>query len=150
MAKLHAADDPGGIPIDSSVLAPGWHRDDDVPLSRGWVSVRDTASAFVAAVITSDNLWSGYAQAFVSADDSLGGDTVDLVKLVRRATGEVLEVKPRSQLEEHKSANLYCNSRCKQLFGWTPKDRWEDILALVAAGGYTFDDWKVHNVRTRL
>ncbi len=150
MAKLHAAGDLGGMPIDSAVLAPGWHRDDGVPISRGWISARDTASAFVAAVLTSDSLWSGYACALVSADDSLGGDTVDLLKLVRRSTGEDVEVKARSRLHERKSANLYCNERCKRLFGWAPSDRWEDMLALVAAGGCSFDDWKVHRRKPRL
>jgi hypothetical protein len=144
MAKLHAAGEPGGLSIDASALAPGWHRDDGVPQSRGWVSARDTAAAFVAAALTSDHLWSGYACALVSADDSLGGDAVDLPRLIQTATGSRVEVRLGSALEGRKGSNLYANRACKQLFGWVPRDSWDEVVALIAGGGYLFDDWKIH------
>jgi UDP-glucose 4-epimerase len=129
VAELNAGGEPQGIAVD----APHYG---GLPAFRAWVSSRDCAACFAAALAAD---FDGYAVAQVAADDSMGG--VDTLAHAGRVLGYLPEVRDPRRFEAWPTASALDNGRAARLFGWTPRDRWESIIGLVRDRPWSFAGW---------
>lgn len=131
IAELNAGGEDQGITVDAPLYG-------GLPAYRAWVSSRDCAAAFVDAVM--NDRWSGYVDAYVAADDAMAG--ADTIATVEAVVGHRPEIRDLRRYEIDPAASALSNDRAKRLFGWAPRDRWRDIVALVRDREWTFDGWR--------
>lgn len=131
IAELNAVGEDQGIAVGAPLYG-------GLPAFRAWVSSRDCAAAFVDAVMS--NGWAGHVDAYVAADDAMAG--ADTIATVEAVVGHRPEIRDPRRYEIDPAASALSNIRAKCLFGWTPRDRWRDIVALVRDRPWTFDGWR--------
>jgi len=129
IAELNDAGEDQGIAVD----APHYG---GLPAYRAWISSRDCAAAFAAAL---DADFGAYDRFFIAADDTLGG--IDALANARAVAGRGIELGDSNRFEVEANASTLDNRHAKSVLGWTPRDSWKDIVGLVAAGATSFESW---------
>ena len=129
MAELNASGEDQGIAVD----APAYG---GLPAFRAWVSSRDCAAAFAAALEADFGPFDVFN---VAADDTMGG--VSALANAEAVLGYRPEVRDPERFGSEPVASTLDNRRAKRVLGWQPGDRWSDIVVLVAAGDTDFASW---------
>lgn len=122
IAELNAVGEAQGITVD----APHYG---GLPLFRAWVSSRDCAAAFTAALEAN---FGSFDTFYVAADDTLGG--IDALVNAEAVLGRLPTIGDPERFAGEATASTLDNRRAKRILNWRPADRWRDIVALVGGG----------------
>lgn len=129
VAELNANGEDQGIVVD----APHYG---GMPVFRAWVSSRDCAAAFVAALQAD---FGAYDRFYVAADDTLGG--IGALGNAEALLGRCPDIRDAERFAAEPTASTLDNRRAKRVLGWCPRDRWPDIVDLVRVGADDFESW---------
>jgi nucleoside-diphosphate-sugar epimerase len=94
-----------------------------LPLLRTYVTSRDCAAAFRAALLAE---WVGYGCYIVAADDTLG--SVETLGWLQRKFGTLPEVSDAAYFADRPTASPLDNRRAKAALGWAPQDDWASVI----------------------
>lgn len=129
IAELNAIGEDQGIKVD----APHYG---GLPLFRAWVSSRDCATAFTAAL---DANFGSFDTFYIAADDTLG--SIDALVNAEAVLGRLPTIGDPERFANEATTSTLDNRRAKRILNWQPADRWRDIVALVGSGHNDFDSW---------
>lgn len=101
-----------------------------LPLLRTYVTSRDCAAAFRAAVLSD---LPGYHCYVVAADDTLGA--VETLGWLRRKFGVLPDIADAGYFAERPTRSPLDNRRAKAALNWSPQDDWAAVVRDVMARG---------------